>query len=235
VPGPKTIPSLPNASPAIQQCGPPSPVLPHPPLTDTKLLPIPSLRPLPPVPPPRVGQQGRGPCERHTVLRRSDDLPHCLPNPQDRLRRPSRPMTETAAGNGSDSSGGHLPFAAPFTPHHLIPNLAIVWQQMRCSPAARSTVQQMSPYAAGRAGSPMSTTRFSPNPHAMKPCLLCAYLSLCPTQAVAPFRRHLPFRKPSHSVVCLRRLQLPCHPPETHREPSLCMLCIVFWSTSSWG
>jgi len=80
-----------------------------------------------------------------------------------------------------------------------------------------------------------STTRFSPNPHAMKPCLLCAYLSLCPTQAVAPFRRHLPFRKPSHSVVCLRRLQLPCHPPETHREPSLCMLCIVFWSTSSWG
>jgi len=38
-----------------------------------------------------------------------------------------------------------------------------------------------------------------------------------------------------HSVVCLRRLQLPCHPPETHREPSLCMLCIVFWSTSSWG
>jgi hypothetical protein len=269
VPGPKTIPSLPNASPAIQQCGPPSPVLPHPPLTDTKLLPIPSLRPLPPVPPPRVGQQGRGPCERHTVLRRSDDLPHCLPNPQDRLRRPSRPMTETAAGNGSDSSGGHLPFAAPFTPHHLIPNLAIVWLCLRfgmhdnialgikvktVSPAARSTVQQMSPYAAGRAGSPMSHSASPPPPLLRKEALcamLCTSLPVFHLQfACFPYfsdprhnkvgslglaRLHFSANPVVHSVVCLRRLQLPCHPPETHREPSLCMLCIVFWSTSSWG
>jgi hypothetical protein len=193
VPGPKTIPSLPNASPAIQQCGPPSPVLPHPPLTDTKLLPIPSLRPLPPVPPPRVGQQGRGPCERHTVLRRSDDLPHCLPNPQDRLRRPSRPMTETAAGNGSDSSGGHLPFAAPFTPHHLIPNLAIVWQQMRCSaPFKRRTLHSPTdvPLRSRTCRLPNVAQCFPPPPPLLRKEALCAmavYVAPCVSFTVCMF------------------------------------------------